>query len=64
MIEVRCGSCDRLLAMAAFNEIEMKCPRCKTLNRLKAIEPHTQAPLSAGKNEDNHGQTNCSVDGR
>ncbi|AFJ02012.1 Mu-like prophage protein Com [Methylophaga frappieri] len=63
MIEVRCGDCGRLLARASFSRIEIKCPRCKTLNSLRAIEPPTQAPASANV-EVNHGQANTSMDGR
>ena len=62
MQEIRCN-CGRLLAKAKFEQLEIKCPRCKTLIILKAIEPHTQAPKSANF-EAKHDQTNHSVDGR
>ncbi|EBC5669844.1 Com family DNA-binding transcriptional regulator [Salmonella enterica] len=29
---VRCRYCNKLLARARFDFIEVKCPRCKTLN--------------------------------
>ncbi|EBJ3510305.1 Com family DNA-binding transcriptional regulator [Salmonella enterica] len=29
---VRCLHCNKLLARASFDFIEVKCPRCKTLN--------------------------------
>ncbi|ECI0429239.1 Com family DNA-binding transcriptional regulator [Salmonella enterica subsp. enterica] len=29
---VRCRRCNKLLARASFDFIEVKCPRCKTLN--------------------------------
>ncbi|ECB6525775.1 Com family DNA-binding transcriptional regulator [Salmonella enterica] len=29
---VRCRHCNKLLARASFYFIEVKCPRCKTLN--------------------------------
>lgn len=30
---VRCGHCQRLLALAgSFSSLHIKCPRCKTLN--------------------------------
>ncbi|EDT5578200.1 TPA: Com family DNA-binding transcriptional regulator [Salmonella enterica subsp. enterica] len=29
---VRCRHCNKLLARACFDFIEVKCPRCKTLN--------------------------------
>ncbi|WP_242003045.1 Com family DNA-binding transcriptional regulator [Vulcaniibacterium tengchongense] len=37
LLPVRCGECARLLAKAAqFAELQIKCPRCGTLNHLKA----------------------------
>ncbi|MEQ1667120.1 MAG: Com family DNA-binding transcriptional regulator [Sulfuriferula sp.] len=30
---VRCSSCNKLLAKADFVQIEIKCPRCGTLNQ-------------------------------
>nr|WP_236200235.1 Com family DNA-binding transcriptional regulator [Pseudomonas pseudonitroreducens] len=47
MKEIRCGGCNRLLARAGlFDQIQIKCPRCRTLNHLKA-ESLLQAPPSA-----------------
>ena len=35
MEHIKCNSCDRLLLkIGHFDEIEIKCPRCKTLNYL------------------------------
>ncbi|WP_187439641.1 Com family DNA-binding transcriptional regulator, partial [Escherichia coli] len=44
---VRCKNCNKLLARASFHYIEIKCPRCKTLNQITsvtngAIVIHTQ----------------------
>ena len=36
MKELRCTQCHRKLAMAAFLEIEIKCPRCGAINHEKA----------------------------
>ncbi|QSQ38943.1 Com family DNA-binding transcriptional regulator [Xanthomonas translucens] len=34
---LRCGECARLLCKAgAFDQLQIKCPRCGTLNHLKA----------------------------
>ncbi|MNM39811.1 Mu-like prophage protein Com [compost metagenome] len=34
---IRCGDCAKLLARAArFDELQIKCPRCGTLNHMKA----------------------------
>ncbi|HGJ0761812.1 TPA: Com family DNA-binding transcriptional regulator [Salmonella enterica subsp. enterica serovar Bovismorbificans] len=41
---VRCRHCNKLLARASFDFIEVKCPRCKTLNTVissSAIEHPT-----------------------
>ncbi|EFB0319266.1 Com family DNA-binding transcriptional regulator [Salmonella enterica] len=43
---VRCRHCNKLLARASFDFIEVKCPRCKTLNIItspSAIEHPTYA---------------------
>ncbi|NMX60183.1 Com family DNA-binding transcriptional regulator [Pseudomonas sp. WS 5079] len=37
MQEIRCGQCGRkLAAVSGFIELQIKCPRCRTLNHLKA----------------------------
>ena len=37
MQEIRCGHCGRKLAAAReFTELQIKCPRCRALNHLKA----------------------------
>ncbi|WP_201017539.1 Com family DNA-binding transcriptional regulator [Pseudomonas cichorii] len=47
MQEIRCGHCSRKLAAACgFIELQIKCPRCRTLNHLKAeslLTPPTSA---------------------
>lgn len=36
---VRCGKCSKLLAKADYVQIEIKCPRCGTLNlKAKSLE--------------------------
>jgi len=38
--DIRCGQCHRKLAAASgFIELQIKCPRCRTLNHLKAQSP-------------------------
>ncbi|KAF0205481.1 MAG: Mu-like prophage protein [Gallionellaceae bacterium] len=40
MESIRCGNCNRLLAKADYKQIEIKCPRCGTLNlKAKSLEP-------------------------
>lgn len=58
MQEIRCRCCGRLLAKAQFQELEIKCSRCKTLNFLKVIEPLLKAPLSASNIEVQNDQQN------
>ncbi|EIG4756814.1 Com family DNA-binding transcriptional regulator [Escherichia coli] len=41
---IRCRHCNKLLARASFSYLEVKCPRCKTLNQItspSATEPPT-----------------------
>jgi phage FluMu protein Com len=33
--EVRCANCNRKLAMGVFQLLNIKCPRCGTLNSLR-----------------------------
>ena len=42
--DFRCGHCKRLLARMGENtELQIKCPRCGTLNHVKAVEPRVNA---------------------
>lgn len=44
--EYRCGQCKRLLArVGEFQELQIKCSRCGTLNHMKAMSLE-QSPLS------------------
>lgn len=55
MEEVRCGSCHKLLAKARYHRLQIKCPRCGTLNDMRATEPQTRTPLSGSNEVDAHG---------
>ncbi|WP_318773081.1 MULTISPECIES: Com family DNA-binding transcriptional regulator [Delftia] len=59
MQEVRCASCNRKLAMGVFQQLSIKCPRCGTLNSLRAhMSPEPEclrAPLKKGSH---HGSSN------
>lgn len=47
--DIRCGNCQRKLAAASFfSELQIKCPRCGTVNHLKAKSLY-EAPPSAGR---------------
>lgn len=41
--EVRCAKCNRKLADAAYTHLSIKCPRCKTVNTLRATRPNHQS---------------------
>lgn len=49
MTEVRCGKCNRLLGKGIPGNIEVKCPRCGTintfLNNKQTIEPRERARI-------------------
>ncbi|WP_312930109.1 Com family DNA-binding transcriptional regulator [Stutzerimonas nitrititolerans] len=51
MFDIRCGGCSRLLArVSGCYTIQIKCPRCRTLNHQKA-ESLPKAPPSADLKE-------------
>ncbi|WP_341465544.1 Com family DNA-binding transcriptional regulator [Delftia acidovorans] len=39
MQEMRCSSCNRKLAVGVFQQLNIKCPRCGTLNSLRVENP-------------------------
>ncbi|WP_126311855.1 Com family DNA-binding transcriptional regulator [Delftia acidovorans] len=50
--EIRCGQCGRKLAMAIFEQIQIKCPRCGTMNHMQAESltherPGASIPMTA-----------------
>ncbi|PJC11814.1 MAG: Com family DNA-binding transcriptional regulator [Comamonadaceae bacterium CG_4_9_14_0_8_um_filter_60_18] len=55
---IRCGSCNRLLAKADFRQIEIKCPRCGTLNLVRAESPKPERPGASIRKEAHHDQQN------
>ncbi|WP_425596057.1 Com family DNA-binding transcriptional regulator [Roseibium album] len=46
MKEIRCGTCRKLLMKSADRAIvgiiEIKCPRCGTMNSLRPLEPFSE----------------------
>lgn len=42
--EIRCGHCNRLLGKGEVLDFEMKCPRCKTINHVRAQSPGSEPP--------------------
>ncbi|MBH2716633.1 Com family DNA-binding transcriptional regulator [Serratia marcescens] len=57
MREIRCARCSKLLARAAFSHLQIKCPRCKAFNDMKAeslSSSTTECPagkLNRGENQ-------------
>lgn len=39
MQEFRCGSCNRKLGVGEYTRLAIKCPRCGTMNQLRAERP-------------------------
>lgn len=51
--EFRCGNCGKLLGVGSVRDFTIKCPRCKTLNRLRTESPSSELPES--QTEQSHG---------
>jgi len=41
-IEIRCGHCNKLLGKGTARDLEIKCPRCGTLNHLRDMIPRSE----------------------
>jgi len=39
MDEIRCGACGKKLGDGIYQTLQIKCPRCRTLNFLRAQSP-------------------------
>ncbi|MDZ7920771.1 Com family DNA-binding transcriptional regulator [Rhodoferax sp.] len=58
METIRCGQCQRKLAEAQYTRLEIKCPKCGTLNVLRASaadhsspSPTPERPRASSKRE-------------
>ncbi|MBR7777370.1 Com family DNA-binding transcriptional regulator [Undibacterium sp. BYS50W] len=63
MQDIRCGTCSRKLGEGEYITLTIKCPRCKTMNNLRATSSTTEchrASLSGANFE----QTNHPLDRR
>lgn len=40
--EIRCGHCNKLLGIGTARDLEIKCPRCGTLNHLRDASPSSE----------------------
>lgn len=50
--QIRCGHCNKLLAIGSARDLEIKCPRCGTLNHVRDDTPCSE-PCD-GQNGANH----------
>lgn len=52
--DIRCGQCRRKLATGFYIELQIKCPRCGTLNHLKAesLEPERHRASETGNTDE------------
>ncbi|WP_353172401.1 Com family DNA-binding transcriptional regulator [Acinetobacter rudis] len=44
MQRITCRSCGRLLAKGIFTTLEIKCPRCKTINLMSITNASADCP--------------------
>ena len=65
--EIRCGACSRKLGTGQFTLLQIKCPRCGTLNHLRATCPQPERPRAPSAITDNeqqfHSKASASVRG-
>lgn len=50
--QIRCGHCNKLLGIGSARDLEIKCPRCGTLNHVRDKNPCSE-PCD-GQNGANH----------
>ncbi|MHC1791766.1 Com family DNA-binding transcriptional regulator [Solidesulfovibrio sp.] len=48
MQEIRCGGCNRLLAKGSAVDLVIKCPRCHTINHVRAMSPDQESQRAPG----------------
>lgn len=53
--DIRCGVCNRKLAQGQIISIQIKCPRCKSMNSLRDMSP-LPVPLEGQEQKENHVQ--------
>ncbi|MDO8654177.1 MAG: Com family DNA-binding transcriptional regulator [Undibacterium sp.] len=57
MQDIRCGNCHKKLAEGEYRRLNIKCPRCSTLNQLSAASAtpeRLRAPIEANSNDESH----------
>lgn len=61
MQTVRCGKCSKMLAKADFVRIEIKCPRCGTLNQMMSASNTSPERLGASIRKEAHHEQESTV---
>ncbi|WP_081466410.1 Com family DNA-binding transcriptional regulator [Collimonas fungivorans] len=64
MSEIRCGSCSRKLGEGEYITLVIKCPRCGTLNHLRATRPISACHRASDYGETRASKSNHSLAGR
>ncbi|WP_419787199.1 Com family DNA-binding transcriptional regulator [Pseudodesulfovibrio sp.] len=63
--EIRCGHCNRLLGIGQAVDLQIKCPRCGTINHLIATSFNTESPrASTGELSEDSNRKRYHVSGR
>ncbi|WP_460552875.1 Com family DNA-binding transcriptional regulator [Comamonas piscis] len=63
-LEIRCGSCGRKLGEGIYQVLSIKCPRCGTLNSLRALSPTPERQGAPDLKDCLDGKPNRSLDRR
>ncbi|WP_211452634.1 Com family DNA-binding transcriptional regulator [Collimonas antrihumi] len=64
MQEIRCGNCHKKLGVGTFQQLNMKCPRCKTMNNLRATSTPPACPSASNLKDAQECQITKSTDHR
>lgn len=64
-LDIRCGHCQRKLATGRYIELQIKCPRCGTLNHLKAesLTPERHRASEFGDDDEQYPSSTGSLPG-
>jgi phage FluMu protein Com len=48
--DIRCGNCNKLLARGQALDLTIKCPRCGTINHVRAKSPGAEPKEAVSEN--------------
>ncbi|MFZ6747416.1 Com family DNA-binding transcriptional regulator [Undibacterium sp. Ren11W] len=57
MQDIRCGNCHKKLAEGEYRRLNIKCPRCSTINQLSAVSTYPERPgasIEVSNNDQSH----------